>query len=276
MKVLDHGFIELVDHMGTDDDIAEAARVSYQKGTKKINNNAGLIRYLFKHAHFSPFEMVEMKFHIKAPIFVMRQAIRHRTWSTNEISARYSVLDNEFYIPETANIQKQSTDNKQGRAGDFPHDEKLDIRLLIEDHSAKSYALYESFLEKGLARELSRMVLPLNIYTQWYWKANLRNIFAFLKLRMDHHAQYEIRVLANAMYSLVKEKFPIATAAFDEYSNNTVAISASEKELFQQLIKMVGVDGVRELVNTLIDKESEKREFDKTWLGLEENQFVNT
>lgn len=244
--VLDHGFVRLVDmmprladaHPGTGDAaIVQAARVSYQKGTKKVDDDAGLIRYLLRHKHTTPFEMVEFKFHMAMPIFVARQFIRHRTANVNEISARYSVLPDRFYIPEPVNVQAQATENKQGRSGELTPALIADLRdWLASDVNGvhTDYAEYTRFLESGVARELARCGLPLNIYTEWYWKCDLHNIFNFLRLRLDSHAQMEIQVYAQAMADLIRPLVPIAYGAFEDYILGSVTLTRLEAETLRR------------------------------------------
>lgn len=241
--VLDHGFIRLVDWMGDDSAIVQAARVSYGAGTKSINDDRGLIRYLMRHRHSSPLEMCSMKFHCKVPIFVARQWIRHRTASINEISARYSILNDEFYIPETSVIALQSGTNGQGRGEGIEEDDALTVQGLLMQHSRRSYSLYEDLVQDpeeagglGVAREISRIALPTNIYTEFYWKCDLHNILHFLKLRMDSHAQYEIRVFADAMAEMVKERFPIAWEAFEDYVLHAVTFSRQEMAILHKML----------------------------------------
>ena len=240
VPVLDHGFVGLVDHMGSDNAIVQAARVSYGAGTKQVQDDRNLIRYLMRHEHTTPFEMCEVKFHIKLPIFVMRQLVRHRTASMNEYSARYSVLTDEFYIPEFEQIQKQSTTNKQGREESaWGFDEKRDVQHVFQRSFHNAYKEYASLLGKedsGLARELARSVLPVGGYTELYWKANLKNFLHMARLRMDPHAQWEIREFAGAMYDLVKPLFPEACSAFEDYAVNSVKLSAGEYDLVKNLI----------------------------------------
>ena len=240
LPVLDHGFVGLVDHMGSDNAIVQAARVSYGAGTKQVQDDRNLIRYLMRHEHTTPFEMCEVKFHIKLPIFVMRQLVRHRTASMNEYSARYSVLTDEFYIPELEQIQKQSTSNKQGREeAEWGFQEKRDVQHAFQRSFHNAYKEYASLLGKednGLARELARSVLPVGGYTELYWKANLKNFLHMARLRMDPHAQWEIREFAGAMYDLVKPLFPEACAAFEDYAVNSVKFSAGEYDLIKNLI----------------------------------------
>lgn len=213
-NVLDRGFIKLVDSMGDDAAIVQAARVSYSKGTKTKREDDKLIEYLLKNKHWTPFEMVVLKFHVKLPMFVARQWQRHRASTYNELSARYSILSKDYYIPELDRVQSQSLTNKQGSGKEL----SLAIRKVIieqmQEHSKKSYKSYESLLELGLARELARAVLPVNFYTEFYWKVDLRNLFHFITLRRDDHAQYEIRVYAEALLEMLKELVPIATQAY--------------------------------------------------------------
>ena len=221
LAVLDHGFIRVVDYMGNDSSIVQAARVSYGKGTKKVNTDAGLIKYLMRHWHSTPFEMCEIKYHVKLPIFIARQWIRHRTANVNEYSARYSILDREFYIPEPKHLASQSKINNQGRGEVLSGNEAEKVLQILKDDSSRNYDNYENMLnqenKKGLARELARMNLPMNIYTQWYWKIDLHNLFHFLRLRADSHAQYEIRVYSDIMCKIVKDWVPMAYRAFDDY-----------------------------------------------------------
>ena len=235
--VLDHGFVRMVDYMGNDEAIVQAARVSYGTGTKKGSSNEGLIRYLMRHYHATPFEMCEAKFHVKLPVFVARQWIRHRTANVNEYSARYSILDREFYIPVPENIQPQSSDNKQGRDGAFDEATSLSMRECLLDHSESSYNLYENLCADDLARETSRIVLPTNIYTQWYWKIDLHNLFHFLRLRADSHAQYEIRAYADTIFDMVRHWVPLAAKAFEDYRMNAKTFSAQEMELIRDLLE---------------------------------------
>lgn len=235
--VLDHGFVGLVDYMGNDEAIIQAARVSYGKGTKSVNDDKHLIRYLMRHEHTTPFEMCELKFHIKLPIFVMRQLVRHRTASLNEYSARYSVMTDEFYFPELENIKPQSTTNKQGRSGELQHDEKLDVLNDMDEIWELAYARYSKQLDEyNLARETARSVLPIGAYTECYWKANLKNFLHMARLRMDSHAQWEIQEFAKAMYDLAKPLFPVACQAFEDYQVNAVKVSAVEIPLLARLI----------------------------------------
>ena len=217
IPLLNAGFVGLVDHMGNDDSIVQAARVSYGKGTKKVSEDRGLIRYLVRHSHTTPLEMVTFKFHAKMPLFVARQWIRHRTASVNEYSGRYSEMSEDMYLPELEHIQPQSTNNKQGRSGEYTKDEQFRIQNDLIYNNQQDQTEYKKLLDKNLAKEMARGVLSVNNYTTWYWQINLHNLFHFLKLRMDAHAQYEIRVFADAMYELIKPIVPIACEAFEDY-----------------------------------------------------------
>ena len=233
--VLDHGFVRVVDYMGDDAAIVQAARVSYGAGTKHVQNDEGLIRYLMRHWHSTPFEMCEVKLHVKLPVFVARQWIRHRTANVNEYSARYSILDREFYIPEPSQLAAQSSVNNQGRGAVLDGPEAARVLEILKSDANRAYDHYEDMLsptqpdgspQQGLARELARMNLPANIYTQWYWKVDLHNLFHFLRLRADPHAQYEIRVYADAIAACVRDWVPAAYAAFDDYRMGGVTLSA--------------------------------------------------
>ena len=249
MPVLDHGFVRVVDYMGDDSSIVQSARVSYGKGTKKVSTDSGLIKYLMRHRHSTPFEMCEIKYHVKLPIFIARQWIRHRTANVNEYSARYSILDKEFYMPSKDHLAAQSTNNRQGR-GDLINGKQADeILNILKKDAEQTYENYELMLNerfdgttinennKGLARELARMNLTLNTYTQWYWKTDLLNLMNFLRLRADSHAQYEIRVYADIMLDTVKKWVPITYDAFMDYRVGGTEISAKGKVIIQKLIK---------------------------------------
>lgn len=228
--VLDHGFVRVVDYMGDDAAICQAARVSYGRGTKSVQNDEGLIRYLMRHWHSTPFEMCEVKLHVKLPVFVARQWIRHRTANVNEYSARYSILDREFYIPAPEHLAAQSQQNNQGRDEVLQGEEAARVLDLLREDSMRSYDHYEAMLsqdgQQGLARELARMNLPANIYTQWYWKVDLHNLLHFLRLRADAHAQFEIRAYADALCGIVADWVPAAFAAFRDYRMDSVSLSA--------------------------------------------------
>jgi len=230
IKCLDKGFVRLVDAMGGDNAIVQAARVSYGKGTQKVNQDRGLIRYLMRHRHTTPFEMVEFKFHCKMPIFVARQWVRHRTANINEYSLRYSAARDDFYLPDPEHIKFQSTLNKQGREGQVPEDLKRKVSKYFEEISKRSYELYEEMNKAGIARELARGILPVNIYTEWYWKNDLHNLLHFISLRAHSHAQYEIRVYAEAMAEFVRKIAPFAWEAYEDYVINGLRFSSLEKK----------------------------------------------
>ena len=249
IPILDHGFIRVVDYMGNDTSIVQAARVSYGKGTKKVNTDAGLIKYLMRHWHSTPFEMCEIKYHVKLPIFIARQWIRHRTANVNEYSARYSILDKEFYLPSTEHLAAQSKNNRQGRENIIEGNQAKKVLSLLKKDAEQTYDNYEMMLnerydgsiinekETGLARELARMNLTLNTYTQWYWKTDLLNLMNFLKLRADRHAQYEIRAYADVMLDTLKKWVPVTFDAFMDYRVGATEVSAKGKIVIQKLIK---------------------------------------
>tara|TARA_B100001121_G_C18697659_1_gene625733 strand:- start:4263 stop:5195 length:933 start_codon:yes stop_codon:yes gene_type:complete len=246
IPVLDHGFIRVIDYMGDDTSIVQAARVSYGKGTKHVSADRGLINYLMRHRHSTPFEMCEIKYHVKLPIFVARQWIRHRTASVNEYSARYSVLDKEYYIPDAKNLASQSNSNKQGRGAVLEGDNARKVLDLLIEDSEKVYDDYEKLLvgfskkndeENGLSRELARMNLSLNYYTQWYWKIDLHNLLHFLSLRADSHAQYEIRAYADAMLETVKQWVPLTFEAFDSYRLNGAYLDSKSLNVLKKMVK---------------------------------------
>ena len=248
LPILDHGFIRVVDYMGDDSSIVQAARVSYGKGTKKVSTDSGLIKYLMRHWHSTPFEMCEIKYHVKLPIFIARQWIRHRTANVNEYSARYSILDKEFYLPSPENLAAQSQVNRQGR-GEILKGEKAEKVLdLLKNDAEQTYDHYQMMLNErydgsiidensiGLARELARMNLTLNTYTQWYWKTDLLNLMNFLRLRVDHHAQYEIRAYADVMLDTLKKWVPITFDAFMDYRVGGTEVSKKGKNVLKKLI----------------------------------------
>jgi thymidylate synthase (FAD) len=239
--VLDHGFVRVIDYMGDDSAICQAARVSYGRGTKSVQNDEGLIRYLMRHWHSTPFEMCEIKLHVKLPVFVARQWIRHRTANVNEYSARYSILDREFYIPEPDALNAQSVVNNQGRGAVLEGAEAARVLEILKSDSNRAYDNYEAMIsdegQSGLARELARMNLPANIYTQWYWKVDLHNLFHFLRLRADAHAQYEIRVYADAICEMVKDWVPAAYGAFEDYRLGGATMSATALACIQRMLK---------------------------------------
>ncbi|MEZ5911850.1 MAG: FAD-dependent thymidylate synthase [Paracoccaceae bacterium] len=262
--VLDHGFVRVIDYMGDDSAIVQAARVSYGEGTKHVQNDEGLIRYLMRHGHSTPFEMCEVKFHVKLPVFVARQWIRHRTANVNEYSARYSILDREFYIPAPEQLAAQSTVNNQGRGEVLEGREAAQVLEILKGDAARSYDHYEAMLsqdgQQGLARELARMNLPANVYTQWYWKIDLHNLFHFLRLRADAHAQYEIRVYAETMCRLVADWVPLAYAAFEDYRMGGVNLSAKGVAALKR--RLAGETVTQE--NSGMSK-GEWREFEGVW-----------
>ena len=247
LPVLDHGFVRVIDYMGDDAAVVQAARVSYGKGTRKVREDAGLIRYLLRHWHSTPFEMCEIKFHEKLPNFVARQWIRHRTANVNEYSARYSVLDKEFYIPAPEHLAAQSSANRQGRGETLSGDEATQVLELLRGDAEQTYRHYAEMLNEdeegrpvdearqGLARELARMNLTLNTYTQWYWKTDLHNLMHFLRLRADPHAQYEIRAYAERMINILKLWAPLTYEAFVEDRLGAVQLSASGLTVIQRL-----------------------------------------
>ena len=249
LPVLDHGFVRVVDYMGDDSSVVQSARVSYGKGTKKVSTDSGLIKYLMRHRHSTPFEMCEIKYHVKLPIFVARQWIRHRTANVNEYSARYSILDKEFYLPTKENLAAQSKNNRQGRGDLINGKQADDILKILKEDAEKSYNDYETILnerydgtiinenQKGLARELARMNLTLNTYTQWYWKTDLLNLLNFLSLRADDHAQYEIRAYADVMIDSLKRWVPITYEAFMDYRMGGMELSSKGKSVISKMIK---------------------------------------
>ena len=248
IPVLDQGFIRVIDYMGDDGAVVQAARVSYGRGTKKISEDRGLIRYLMRHHHTTPFEMCEIKFHVKLPVFVARQWIRHRTASVNEYSARYSILNREFYIPAPEQLSSQSQENRQGRGNVLQGDDAVRVLDILREDAARNYANYQEMLNEddegnvidpkrnGLARELARMNLPLNIYTEWYWKCDLHNLLHFLSLRADPHAQHEIRVYADAMMEALRAWVPITAEAFEDYRLGGVHLSRAGLEAVKRMI----------------------------------------
>jgi len=248
IPVLDHGFVRVIDYMGDDAAIVQAARVSYGRGTRRVSEDAGLIRYLMRHRHSTPFEMCEIKYHVKLPIFVARQWIRHRTANVNEYSARYSILDREFYLPAPEQLAAQSVANRQGRGNVLAGEEAARVLDLLREDATRCYDHYTEMLNEdedgsardasrqGLARELARMNLTLNTYTQWYWKTDLYNLFHFLSLRADPHAQYEIRTYAEAMLGTVAAWVPIAQKAFLDYRLGSVTLSAQMLTAVRRLL----------------------------------------
>jgi thymidylate synthase (FAD) len=249
IPVLDHGLVRVIDYMGDDNAVVQAARVSYGKGTKKVSEDKGLIHYLMRHRHSTPFEMCEIKFHVKLPIFVARQWIRHRTANVNEYSARYSILDREFYIPAAEHLAAQSASNRQGRGDVLSGDEAKRVLDLLRQDSENAYDHYAEMLNEneageavdpskpGLARELARMNLSLNFYTQWYWKIDLYNFMHFLSLRADPHAQYEIRAYAEAMVAILKRWVPLTAEAFEQHRLRAVTLSKGALSVVRRMLK---------------------------------------
>ena len=249
IAVLDHGFVRVIDYMGDDAAIVQAARVSYGRGTRRVSEDAGLIRYLMRHRHSTPFEMCEIKFHVKLPIFVARQWIRHRTANVNEYSARYSILDREFYLPDPTHLAAQSSANRQGRGDVLAGTEAAHVLELLREDATRCHAHYLEMLNEdtvgavrdpsrqGLARELARMNLTLNTYTQWYWKIDLYNLFHFLALRADTHAQYEIRAYAEAILQTVAAWVPLAHQSFLDYRMNGATLSAQMLAVVRRMLR---------------------------------------
>ncbi|HIA80759.1 MAG TPA: FAD-dependent thymidylate synthase [Rhodospirillales bacterium] len=254
IPVLDHGFVRVIDYMGDDAAVVQAARVSYGKGTKKISDDAGLINYLLRHRHTTPFEMCEIKYHVKLPIFVARQWIRHRTANVNEYSARYSVLDREFYVPEEDDLAAQSSSNRQGRGNILSGKEAKRVLEILREDAQMTYDHYIEMLneseegniidvsKEGLARELARMNLTLSTYTQWYWKTDLHNLLNFLSLRADTHAQYEIRVYADAMMETLRRWCPITFQSFSDHRVEGVTFSGKAIKVVKKLISGVHIN----------------------------------
>ncbi|HEY2891823.1 MAG TPA: FAD-dependent thymidylate synthase [Dongiaceae bacterium] len=264
LPVLDRGFVRVVDYMGDDGAVVQAARVSYGRGTRKVSEDKGLIHYLMRHRHSTPFEMCEIKFHVKLPIFVARQWIRHRTANVNEYSARYSILDNEFYIPGPAQLAAQSASNRQGRGDVLEGEEAARVLGMMKADSQRQYDHYADMLneneggeavdagKRGLARELARMSLTLNFYTQWYWKIDLHNLMHFLSLRADPHAQYEIRVYADAMLEVMKRWVPLCHEAFVQHRLHAVTLSAGA---IAAVKRMLGGEAVTQATSGLGKRE---------------------
>ena len=242
IRCLDHGFVRLVDVMGDDQAIVQSARVSYGAGTKNVRADRGLIHYLMQHRHTTPFEMVEFKFHCKMPVFVARQWIRHRTANVNEVSGRYSVMEETFWAPTLEDLRKQSATNRQGSTGQ--HLEGATAENIVREFSTEQkrlYKQYETYLAAGVAREIARANLPLSLYTEWYWKIDLHNLLHFLSLRMDTHAQKEIRVFAEAMATFVKKSCPIAWESFEEHVLGSAQFSRQEMEAVSAVLQKQNV-----------------------------------
>jgi len=248
LPVLDHGFVRVLDYMGDDGAVVQAARVSYGKGTRRVSEDQGLINYLMRHRHSTPFEMCEIKYHVKLPIFVARQWIRHRTANVNEYSARYSILDREFYVPEPEHLAAQATNNRQGRGDVLTGDDNARVLNLLREDAQRNYAHYQEMLNlddngdvlddsrTGLARELARMNLSLNYYSQWYWKIDLHNLLHFLSLRADAHAQFEIREYADVMMDTVEKWVPQTFAAFQDYRMGGTHLSAKGLDVVKRML----------------------------------------
>ena len=270
----EHGFVRFIDIMGSDGDIADAARVSYGKGTRTASDNRNLIRYLVRHKHTSPLEMVEVKFHLKLPIFIMRQLVRHRTASLNEYSGRYSIMTDDCYEPSDEYLKPQSQTNKQGRDGELSDSWKQSYKQKIYEAINKANVAYKFLIglntpHGGLTRELARTVLPVSNYTECYWKIDLHNFFHFCRLRMDSHAQQEIQDYAKVMFEMVKPEVPIATEAFEDYSLNSKSLSRMENDVLQYALKCF--PDIKQFIKQL--KDSEDIQFDMTsreWKELEE------
>jgi thymidylate synthase (FAD) len=246
-RVLDKGFVRLVDYLGGDDRIVQSARVSYGAGTKTFREDRGLIRYLMRNEHTSPFEQVVLTFHVKLPIFVARQWVRHRTARVNEISGRYSVMLSEFYVPDGKDIALQSESNRQGRQSEaVPPEVQQEIAGRLQSEQARAYEAYETFLDEGLARELARINLPLSLYTEMYWQIDLHNLFHFLKLRMDEHAQYEIRAYADTMFGVARRVAPSACEAFEDYVLRSIRFSGAEVAALRAALGLSGQNGAAE------------------------------
>lgn len=260
-KVLDKGFVRMVDYYGSDQRIVQAARVSYGEGTKTVSQDAALIDYLLRHQHTSPFEQVVFTFHLKMPIFVARQWVRHRTGRMNEVSGRYSIMKDEFYVPESACISRQSKDNKQGRGEAFQADEAEQFRQAFIDSQNSSYRTYAEMTEKGLAREIARIQLPLALYTEFYWQMDLHNLFHFLKLRLESHAQYEIRMYAEQILEIIRTVCPMATDSFLNTVHKAVSFTGEEMEALRDIL-----NGQK---NPLSDEKKLKRFNEKIKTGIQ-------
>ncbi|MCI4364679.1 MAG: FAD-dependent thymidylate synthase [Thermoplasmata archaeon] len=267
VPVLSHGFVVLVDYMGNDAAIVQAARVSYGQGTKTVRDDRGLIRYLMRHRHTTPFEMVEYKFLVRLPIYVARQWIRHRSASVNEYSARYSVIPDEFEVPPVEEVRHQSERNRQGRGEALPPDVVHRFRTDLERIAKDAYATYTTALEAGVARETARLVLPVAYYTQWYWKTNLHNLFHFLSLRLDPHAQEEIRLFATAVDQLARLVTPVAFEAFDEFQREGISLGRQERKAFRLLLEGKTPEAACEAAGLPLVREDGKRM--KTGEGVE-------
>ncbi|WP_296662369.1 MULTISPECIES: FAD-dependent thymidylate synthase [unclassified Treponema] len=235
-QVLDKGFVRLVDYYGSDSRIVQAARVSYGEGTKTVSQDGALIDYLLRHQHTSPFEQVVFTFHLKMPIFVARQWVRHRMGRMNEVSGRYSIMKDEFYVPENSCISKQSTNNKQGRGEAFEEQQAKEFQAEFIEGQQKAYEVYKDMVEKGIAREIARINLPLALYTEFYWQMDLHNLFHFLKLRLDSHAQYEIRLYAEKILEIIKTVCPMAVSSFENTMEKAVSFNGEEMEALRKIL----------------------------------------
>ena len=261
-RVLDKGFVRLVDYLGGDARIVQAARVSYQEGTKTIREDGALIDYLVRHKHTSPLEQVVLTFHLKLPIFVARQWLRHRTARLNEISGRYSVMRDEFYLPDEAQVRRQSAANKQGRSDEeVPAELRAKTLELLQSGQQGAYTAYQELLDEDVARELARVNLPLSLYTEMYWQIDLHNLFHFLRLRLDAHAQYEIRVYGEAMAELAHAVAPLAYRAFEEHSLYAKTFSRSEMQVLLQAVDREALG--RALENSDLRKTRQRELLDK-------------
>ena len=235
-QVLDKGFVRLVDYYGSDSRIVQSARVSYGEGTKTVSQDGALIDYLLRHQHTSPFEQVIFTFHLKMPIFVARQWVRHRMARMNEVSGRYSIMKDEFYVPENSCISKQSTNNKQGRGEVFEEQQAKEFQAEFIEGQQKAYEVYKGMVEKGIAREIARINLPLALYTEFYWQMDLHNLFHFLKLRLDSHAQYEIRLYAEKILEIIKTVCPMAVSSFENTMEKAVSFNGEEMEALRKVL----------------------------------------
>ena len=265
-EVLDHGFVELVDILGSDQSIVDAARTSYDKGTSKVSNTRNLLRYLLRHKHMGPFEFGECIFRIKTPLFVARQWFRHRTGSYNEVSLRYSEATEDYYVPDSDKITSQDLHNKQARTQEQIEDAEQ-IRKALDDEAAQIMKNYNMYLEKGVAREIARINIPLSHYTMYVFKMDIRNLLNFLTLRYDDHAQYEIRVYAIAMYEMIKKYFPITMEAWVDYNKEAISLSRVELTLLSEILSDSGID----MIKKITEKISSNKELSKT----ESADFLN-
>ena len=260
-QVLDKGFVRLVDYYGSDSRIVQAARVSYGEGTKTVSQDGALIDYLLRHQHTSPFEQVVFTFHLKMPIFVARQWVRHRMGRMNEVSGRYSIMKDEFYVPENSCISKQSTNNKQGRGEVFEEQQAKEFQAEFIEGQQKAYEVYKGMVEKGIAREIARINLPLALYTEFYWQMDLHNLFHFLKLRLDSHAQYEIRLYAEKILEIIKTVCPMAVNSFENTMEKAVSFNGEEMEALRKIL-----DGEE---NPIQDEKKLKRFNEKIKTGVQ-------